>query len=87
MMDKLYEEDFDWWMGSDKSDQYTLHVTEIGKNQILEHQDIVARLEETYQKFGKLTIDEMTISSWTPERMCSLLEYIHGNLTKEGDCP
>ena len=45
---------------------------------------IVKRLEETYHKFGKLSMGEMTINSWTPGRVCSLLEYIHGDLTDAG---
>lgn len=36
---KLTEEDFDEWVGCDKSLQYTIHVTELGKQLILENQE------------------------------------------------
>jgi pantoate kinase len=42
----LTEKDFEWWLGCDKSDQYTLHVTETGKQQILENQEDVQRVKD-----------------------------------------
>lgn len=53
-------------------------------NQCKELKEIVERLEDRYNQFGKLLIRDMTIPSWTPGQVCSLLESIHGNLTTEG---
>ncbi len=46
MNNGIAESDFDWWVGADRSDQYTLHVTEIGKQQILNNQAIVEALQK-----------------------------------------
>lgn len=41
----IAESDFDEWVGCDKSLQYTIHVTELGKQNILHSQVVVNRIE------------------------------------------
>ena len=69
-MDEIKESDFDWWAGFDRSDQYTLTVTEIGKKQILDNQKIVNKLKEKllyYQNRG-----------WDTEvEYCKILEEVY----------
>lgn len=44
----------------------------------LKNQEIVERLKKRYEQFGDLAVGDMTIRSWTPGNVTSLLEEILG---------
>lgn len=50
MNNGISESDFDEWIGCDKTPQFTIHVTELGKNQILNNQAIVEGIKKLQSK-------------------------------------
>ena len=95
-MIKLTEDDFDWWVGCDKSDQYTLCVNEIGKQQILSNQEKAEkhdRLEKQNKQLKEIIAKiEDTALLWDGKESQhygnKIMSAIHRGWgkTKEGEC-